>query len=428
MRHTVLTVAAHTLGCKVNKCDTDALLASLENAGYTIKEFNKPADIYIVNTCTVTHAGDKKSLQMIRRTRRQNPASYIAVCGCMPRGQAESVGKITEAGADFIFDTRKPEDLLAKLEEKNITASQTNNSNAPATAPKRTRAFIKIQDGCNRFCAYCIVPYVRGKITSRPLPEILTEAKTHLNQGIQEIVLTGIQVAAYGYDTGNNKNTLPALIKHLATLGPKRLRLSSIDPWAVNEEFLETVSTTPTLCPHFHLSLQSGCDKTLANMNRRYTTKDYAKVAKNLMALRPDMALTTDIIVGFPGESDEDFAQSLEFAKEMGFAKIHVFEYSQRAGTPAASMPNQIPSQVKSTRGEEMRATAKDLEKRFLQSQIEKQLPVLFEAKTPNDPETWQGHTENYCQVKATGTNLANKIVRVQITSTTGNNLTGHIM
>ncbi|MCL2378879.1 MAG: tRNA (N(6)-L-threonylcarbamoyladenosine(37)-C(2))-methylthiotransferase MtaB [Defluviitaleaceae bacterium] len=433
------TVAAHTLGCKVNKCDTDALLARLTNVGFSVGEFNQPADVYIINTCTVTHAGDKKSLQMVRRARRSNPAAFIAVCGCMPRGQAGSADKITNAGADFIFDTRKPEDLLEKLSEmlqaptsihaKDETITKDTVIHNSSKIAERTRAFIKIQDGCNRYCAYCIVPYVRGPAVSRPVTDILAEAEAHLKQGIQEIVITGIQAASYGYDTNSEKITFPKLIKHIADLGPKRLRLSSIDPWAVDDAFLSIVSDSPTLCAHFHLSLQSGADKTLAAMNRRYTTADYTAVVNKLRSLRPDMALTTDIIVGFPGESDDDFAQSLEFAKKMAFARIHVFEYSLRAGTPAAGFPGQVPGNIKSARGEKMRALAKTLEERFLHAQVGKQLPVLFESNASPQEGTimWQGHTENYCNVKAQGINLLNTIKQVQITGIEGNALTGNI-
>jgi len=413
-----ITAAVHTLGCKVNQCDGEALISKLQKAGISIQKFDQKSDIYIINTCTVTHTSDKKSLQMIRRARKFNPSAFIAVCGCLPNSLNETPDKITIAGADFIFDTRKPELLLDKLSE----IYQPPAATLPVTSiPTRTRAFIKIQDGCDRYCTYCIVPYVRGPIQSRPLSDILEEAKKHIKNGALEIVITGIQVASYGYDTGCVR--LPELIKHLVELEPKRLRLSSIDPWAVDDAFLSVVDNSPTLCSHFHLSLQSGSDKTLANMNRRYTTKDYAKAANKLKNLRSNVALTTDIIVGFPGETDEDFKESLHFAEDMGFSKIHVFEYSQRAGTQAATFPNQVPSQVKSARGEEMRALAKKLEQIFMNKQIGTNMPVLFETKT--NPNTWQGHTENYCTVQVQGTDMAGTIQKVKITGISGNSLIG---
>ena len=426
-----MAVAAHTLGCKVNQCDTEALLARLTEAGFAVRRFNRTADVYIINTCTVTQSGDKKSLQMVRRARRQNPTAFVAVCGCMPRGQADSESKIATAGADFIFDTRKPEDLLAKLEE--VFPGHMGHQGGQFTRhTERTRAFIKIQDGCDRYCAYCIVPYVRGPVVSRPPAEILAEADAHIDCGIKEIVLTGIQVAAYGYDTDNGKIALPGLIKLLTGRGIPRLRLSSIDPWAVDDAFLEAISYSPALCDHFHLSLQSGADATLSRMNRRYTTADYAAAANQLINLRPNMALTTDIIVGFPGESDEDFSQSLQFVNKMGFARVHVFEYSPRAGTPAADMPNQVPGHVKSARGKEMRTLVKNLEQRFLQSQLGKTVSVLFEAKTlesssPGRPETWQGHTTNYCLVKLQGVNLTNTERHVKITGVSDDGLVGDL-
>ena len=428
------SIAVHTLGCKVNRCDTEALLIRLAEAGFSICGFDRAADIYVINTCTVTHTGDRKSLQMIRRARRLNPSAFVAVCGCMPRSQADSADKITAAGADFVFDTRKPDDLLAKL------AGIFHNT-APHDSPdieslsERTRAFIKIQDGCDRYCTYCIVPYVRGPAVSRPYADILAEAEAHIQRGIQEIVLTGIQVAAYGYDTGSERIALPGLIRRLVSLSPKRLRLSSIDPWAVDDAFLAVVADAPALCSHFHLSLQSGSDMILARMNRRYTTADYAKAAEKLKALRPSMALTTDIIVGFPGEKDKDFTESLRFAANMGFSRIHVFEYSPRAGTPAAEFTGPVPSHVRTVRGKEMRDLAGKLEQQFLQAQVGTTAPVLFESeiqdlsgKARNSTDIWQGNTENYCTVRVQGTDLANSIRDVHITGVTGDGLAGNLL
>jgi len=420
------TVAAYTLGCKVNKCDTDALLAKLTGTGFIAQHLDNAPDIIIINTCTVTHAGDKKSMQAIRRFRRQNPSAFIAVCGCMPRSQADSIEKITAAGADFVFDARMPEDLLAKLSTTlPLLTTTTDFSTAADILNERTRAFIKIQDGCDRYCAYCIVPHVRGSVESRNPADIVAEAKAHFTRGVQEIVLTGIQVAAYGNITHSGCITLPGLIEMLSSL-PTRLRLSSIDPWAIDGAFLNVVAATPALCSHFHLSLQSGCDKTLARMNRRYTIADYANAAEKLKSIRPNLSLTTDIIVGFPGESNKDFEESLRFAEEMGFAQIHVFEYSPREGTPAASFPEQITSQIKTSRGGEMRALAQTLKERFFHSQIGKTTSVLFETKVKGTiEETWQGHTDNYCMVQVKGTNLANTICSVLITGISANGLIG---
>ena len=408
-----MTIALHTLGCKVNQYDSQALLKNMISAGYTLLNFNEKADIYIINTCTVTHTGDKKSLQMIRRARRLNPAAFVAVCGCMPNNQAND--KLTLAGADFIFDARKPDDLIAKLGKPlKSEIIETDYLN------ERIRAYIKIQDGCDRYCTYCIVPYVRGSVISRPKTEILAEVMTCLQQGVQEIVLTGIQVAAYGYDTGSEFITLPKLIKEINSIADIRLRLSSIDPWVVDDSFLVAVSDSPTLCSHFHLSLQSGSDKILSSMNRQYTVTDYANAAKSLRALRLDMALTTDIIVGFPGETDKDFQDTMDFAEAMSFSQIHVFEYSKREGTKAASLPNHVQNNVKSMRGEKMRVLASTLRNKFLKAQIGKTLPVLFETPT-------RGHTEHYCMVHVKSILPLNTIQNIIITGLTDNGLDGEL-
>ncbi|MCL2501003.1 MAG: tRNA (N(6)-L-threonylcarbamoyladenosine(37)-C(2))-methylthiotransferase MtaB [Defluviitaleaceae bacterium] len=397
------TFSLYTLGCKVNQCDADALSAKLKENGYIYT--SGKADIYIVNTCTVTQNVDKKSQQAIRRARRHNPAAFIAVCGCMEKGGLTS--------ADLTFDTRKPEDLLEAL-EKRFGAERTQEKNesprkAWGNAGERTRAFLKVQDGCDRYCAYCIVPYVRGAPVSYPLSGILKQVTSLTEQGIKEIVLAGIQLSSYGNDTGDVY--LPALIREIAVHAPEltRLRLSSLDPWAVSDDFLQAVAQTPALCDHFHLSLQSGCDATLALMNRRYTAADYGKAVDALRKVRPQAAITTDIIVGFPGESADDFNQSLSFAREMGFARIHVFPYSPRKGTKAAEMPDPIPPAVKKARNAEMLAAAAELKVRFLAAQAGSTQEVLFETPT-------QGHTRNYCMVRTESSSHPNTLANVHIT------------
>jgi len=405
------TIAAHTLGCKVNQCDTEALLARLTNIGCIIRDFNQPADIYIINTCTVTHASDKKSRQMIRRAKKQNPQAKIAVCGCMAQKDPATAQEI---GVDFIFDARKPD---AFIQEISNLIPNSNDTSQEDKSPTRTRAFLKIQDGCDRFCSYCIVPYVRGKPTSRPMAEILAEAELMLTNGALEIVLTGIQVASYGNDTKDA--TLPKLIEKISSFaGLKRLRLSSIDPCAVTPEFLQAVANSTVICDHFHLSLQSGSDTVLARMNRRYNTAGYANAAESLRKIFPNVAITTDIIVGFPGETDAEFNESLTFAQKIGFARIHVFEYSKREGTPAATLPNQVPDKIKTDRGKQMRQLAATLQTDFYKLQIGKTQPVLFETETA--PGEWQGHTTNYCPVQILcNENLANTIRPVEINSHT---------
>jgi len=402
-------VAAHTLGCKVNQCDTEALLARLVDIGCSIRNFKENADLYIINTCTVTHAGDKKSRQTIRRVSKQNPNAIVAVCGCMVKNDP-TIAQVL--GVDYVFDARAPEDFLEKV--THLMRDTTTPAATKAKIRTRTRAFIKIQDGCDRFCSYCIVPHVRGIPVSRPLADILSEAEDLIANGVQEIVITGIQVASYGEDLDNIN--LAKLVSQLVSLDLKSLRLSSFNPCAVTDEFLQVIASSNILCSHFHLSLQSGCDSTLARMNRRYTTAEYDATVDALRKIRPDAAFTTDIMVGFPGETNEEFAQTLEFVQKIGFMRIHVFEFSRRKGTPAATFPMQVPDKVKSERSQKMRDVAARLQLEFYEAQVGKVLPVLFEKEKPAD--TWHGHTSTYCPVEVMSkTNLANTICDVEITA-----------
>jgi threonylcarbamoyladenosine tRNA methylthiotransferase MtaB len=350
---------------------------------------------------------------MLRRAKKNNPDAYLAMCGCMAKNSP------APEGVDFVFDARKPDDFFSKINE----LSPGENFFVNNERISRTRAFIKIQDGCDRFCSYCIVPHVRGGLKSRDESEIICAAEKIISLGTLEIVLTGIQVAAYGKDIIGT--SLAALIKKIAALnGLARLRLSSIDPWAVDENFLHAVEVSPVLCSHFHLSLQSGCDEILEKMNRRYTTKNYADAAHALKKIRPDAALTTDIIVGFPGESDAHFEKSMAFVREMEFAKIHVFEFSPREGTPAAEFLGQTPHKIKSERGKKMRALADELRQNFLQKQIGKTQNVLIEKKKEN---FFAGNSENYCAVKIKSeTNITNQIIPVKISACEGEMLHGN--
>ncbi|MCL1844354.1 MAG: MiaB/RimO family radical SAM methylthiotransferase [Defluviitaleaceae bacterium] len=469
----MLKIAVHTLGCKVNQCDADALVASLCARGHNAfctRDFDQNADIFVINTCTVTHVSDKKSRQMLRRARKFNPNARIAMCGCMAKNSAQI------DGVDFVFDAREPHNFFEKARQARSghrghmseaarsleagsnfpvheKARQAPYPAAPPPTATKTRTFIKIQDGCDRFCTYCIVPHVRGELKSRPPHEILAEAEELVASGTLEIVLTGIQLAAYGQNFGtadtskmrpvpskpdslsfliketfstadtsemrpvpSNPNSLSFLIKEISACGVPRLRLSSIDPWAVTDEFLDAVQKSPALCDHFHLSLQSGCDATLLRMNRRYTPNEYAAVVTALKKIRPNAAVTTDIIVGFPGETDADFEESLRFAREMAFAQIHVFEYSAREGTPAASFSGQIPPKILHERGKIMRALAAELQKNFLNAQIGKIANVLFEKEKSRG--VFVGNTENYCAVTVEShENLVRTIRKVKITA-----------
>ncbi|MCL2286475.1 MAG: tRNA (N(6)-L-threonylcarbamoyladenosine(37)-C(2))-methylthiotransferase MtaB [Firmicutes bacterium] len=416
-------VTAHTLGCKVNQCDTEAVLELLVKQITVCKicNFNENADIYVINTCTVTHASDKKSRQIIRRARKQNPNAIVAVCGCMALSNPAAA---KELGVDFVFDARKPETFIDYIQQIfGDTANTLSISNGAGTLRTRTRAFVKIQDGCDRFCAYCIVPYVRGNPKSRPVPDILNEITGLVADGVQEIVLTGIQVASYGEDT-NDTNLSALITKISSTDSLKRLRLSSIEPYAVTDEFLAVAASSQVLCDHFHLSLQSGCNATLQRMNRRYTTAEYAKIVEQLREINPNIALTTDIIVGFPGETDEEFNQSMVFVKQVGFARIHVFEYSKREGTAAANFPGQVPDKTKTERSKQMRDLAALLQTNFYRRQIGKTVPVLFENSKKQNK--WVGYTSNYCPVEVyCEINLSNIICQVKITALTQDGLEG---
>lgn len=418
-----MTAAVCTLGCKVNQYDTETLLRQLSARGFTIKNFNEPADVYIVNTCTVTQVSDGKSRQMLRRAKRLNPRAMIAVCGCLAKLEPSSLHAI---GTDCVFEVRNADvffDALDAYTTSRVNQLPTNHpADPPVNAPRRTRAYVKIQEGCDRFCAYCIVPYARGPAVSRPADEILHETRALLAHGVQEIVLTGIHAASYGNDVGNI--TLPLLLEEVGSLdGLARLRLSSIEPCAADAAFLRVIRNIPALCDHFHLSLQSGCDRTLHRMNRRYTAAEYAEAAAAIREALPDAALTTDIIVGFPGESGDDFEESLRFAASMRFMRMHVFEYSPRAGTPAAGFDGQIPPAVKSERSRRMRALAADMARDFLQAHAGRRMPVLFETERGG---LWEGHTTNYMTVRVQSTmSLSGVIADVQINGTDGGVLYG---
>jgi threonylcarbamoyladenosine tRNA methylthiotransferase MtaB len=399
-----MTFTLYTLGCKVNQCDGENLTLALQKAGYTeINKKSAQADIYIINTCTVTHTADKKAMQQLRRARAANPQGFVAVCGCMARMVDGTAPKIP--GADLVFDTRQPSVLLDALAAWGAS-KHTPPQPAPESPPhRRTRAFLKVQDGCESFCAYCIVPYVRGKLTSLPIDEVISQANRLVQSGHKEIVLTGIQLAAYGKDltTGN----CAQLVAQMGTVkGLCRLRLSSLEPNIIDDEFVAALLRTPAVCDHFHLSLQSGCDKTLARMNRGYTTSQYAAAAQKLRTTFPQCAITTDIITGFPAEDDKDHEQSLEFVGQMAFARIHVFPYSRRDGTAAAAFEHQLPPEVKKARMRQMLRL--DVQDKFFAKQKKQTHEVLFE--TP-----FSGHTRNYCPVRVDKAQNVNTIKNVYI-------------
>ena len=389
--------------------------------GYEVVDFEEYADVYLINTCTVTNLGDKKSRQMIRRAKRINPNSVVVATGCYAQVASEEVAKIE--GINIVIGTKNRSEIVETVENyvaengvvNNVSDIMGEKEFEPLQISRltnRTRAYIKIQEGCNRYCTYCIIPYARGPIRSRKPEEVIEEVKKLAENGFKEVVLTGIHVASYGLDLGNI--TLADIIEKVHSVnGIERIRFSSMEPLAIDDDFVARMAKLPKVCDHYHLSLQSGCNRTLKRMNRKYNAEQYAEACERLRNAFPNVAITTDIIVGFPDETEEDFKESLAFAKKMKLDKIHTFPYSPKKGTPAAKMKNQISGDVKSQRSKEMIALSDKMNIDFLNNNIGKTVPVLFE-----DMENgfWQGHTTNYIKVLVkSDENLNNKIVDVKL-------------
>ncbi len=414
-------IAFITLGCKVNLYDTEAMAELFTEKGYEVVDFEEYADVYLINTCTVTNLGDKKSRQMIRRAKRINPNSVVVATGCYAQVASEEVAKIE--GINIVIGTKNRSEIVETVENyvaengvvNNVSDIMGEKEFEPLQISRltnRTRAYIKIQEGCNRYCTYCIIPYARGPIRSRKPEEVIEEVKKLAENGFKEVVLTGIHVASYGLDLGNI--TLADIIEKVHSVdGIERIRFSSMEPLAIDDEFVTRMAKLPKVCDHYHLSLQSGCNRTLKRMNRKYNAEQYAEACERLRNAFPNVAITTDIIVGFPDETEEDFKESLAFAERMKLDKIHTFPYSPKKGTPAAKMKNQISGDIKSQRSKEMIALSDKMNIDFLNNNIGKTVPVLFE-----DMENgfWQGHTTNYIKVLAkSDENLNNKIVDVKL-------------
>lgn len=415
-------IAFATLGCKVNMYDTEAMQELFAERGYEIVDFDDAADIYIINTCTVTNFGDKKSRQMIRRAKRNNPDAIVAAAGCYAQVAPETVAEIE--GINIVIGTKdraKIVEIIESYSDKTkvlnaVSDIKTERVFEPLQISRlkdRTRAYVKIQEGCNRYCSYCIIPYARGPVRSRQPEQVAEEVRRLAQNGFKEIVLTGIHVASYGLDLKNTD--LIGIVKLVHdTEGIERIRFSSMEPTAVTEEFVAEMKALPKVCDHFPLSLQSGCDKTLKAMNRRYTAKEYAEAVDRLRKAYPDVAVTTDIIVGFPNETEDDFKESAEFAKRVGLAKIHVFPYSPKTGTPAAKMTGQVAPDIKNDRAARLIAVSDSLNKEFTDSFKGRVMPVLFEIR--NKDGYFEGHTTNYIKVLAkTDCDIKNRILDVRM-------------
>ena len=427
-------VALHNLGCKVNAYEIEAMQQLLEEAGYEIVPFEPGADIYVINTCTVTNFGDKKSRQLIRKVKRQNENAIVAVVGCYAQTAPKELMEI--AGVNLVIGTKDRAQIVEMVEqydrangvENHVSDIMKERVFEPLSIQKlanRTRAYLKIQDGCSQYCSYCIIPYARGPIRSREPQEVVAEVKRLAKNGFKEVVLTGIHVASYGKD--RRDTSLLDILKQVHEVeGIERIRFSSIEPNVVTEEFAQTMAALPKVCDHFHLSLQSGCDKTLKEMNRKYDTEKYRQAAATLRKYLPKVALTTDIIVGFPGETEEDFRESYAFAEEIGFAKIHVFPYSPKRGTPAAARKDQLLNAVKSERSHTLIQLSDRMAADFLADAVGTDAEVLYERAVGEG--IYEGHTTNYMKVHGRSeADLTNRIAKTHITRAEGEMLFGDV-
>ena len=420
-------VSFYTLGCKVNQYETNAMAQKFKESGYEIVDMNDDiSDICIVNTCTVTNMSDRKSRHSLRRVKEKNPSAIIAAVGCyaqVAKNDLENMPEIdivlgNEEKANIVQYVEKFIENEKKLIEiEDIATKKEFEDMGQITYTEKTRAFIKVQDGCNQFCSYCIIPYARGRVRSRNAESIIKEITQIAQNGIKEVVITGIHVASYGRDFGNENGLIELLEKINEIEGIKRIRLGSLEPKIITEEFMQRLSKLEKICHHFHLSLQSGCDATLKRMNRKYTTSEVKEIIERLRRYYDEVMLTTDIIVGFPGETEEEFETTYQFLKQAKLYKMHVFQYSPRKGTRAAVMPNQIDGNIKEARSKKLIELSNENQKMYNQQLVGKEAEVLFEDKEVEDGITYfRGHTQNYVLVKyKTDENLENTLKLIKI-------------
>lgn len=428
-------VALHNLGCKVNAYETEAMQELLEKHGYEIVPFQEGADVYIINTCTVTNMADRKSRQMLHKARKMNPDSIVVACGCYVQAKKDDIPE----GIDIVVGNNKKQNIVEILEnyekEKNQDGQRETSDEQEketetyqeildinhekvyedlhlSTAAEHTRAYIKVQDGCNQFCSYCIIPFARGRVRSRNSEDVIREVKRLAEHGFREIVLTGIHLSSYGVDTGDD---LLHLIREVHNVeGIERIRLGSLEPRIVTDGFAAALAGLPKICPHFHLSLQSGCDATLQRMNRRYDTREYEEGCQILRKYFDHPAITTDVIVGFPGETEEEFAVTKEYLKRIHFYEMHIFQYSKREGTKAAVMEHQIPEPVKKERSNILLALEKKMSEEFREYYVGKQVTALMEEAYEFEGETYfTGYTKEYVKIAVkSAADLSNQFVK----------------
>ena len=413
-------VAFHTLGCKVNTYESNAMLKIFNEAGYQEVDFKQVADVYVINTCTVTNTGDSKSRQMIRKAIRKNPKATICVVGCYSQTAPEEIEKIE--GVGVVLGTQYRSDIVKYVDEHLETGEMVikvdNVMNLRKFEDlnidrfKNTRAFLKIQDGCNNFCTYCIIPYARGRVRSRQKESVLNQAQRLVDNGYVEIVLTGIHTAGYGEDL-DDYSFYELLVDLVKIKGLKRLRISSIETSQISDEIIDLIGSNEIIVDHLHVPLQAGSDATLKRMNRKYTTAEYLEKINKIRSYLPNIAFTTDVIVGFPGETDEEFEETYNFIKQVNYSELHVFPYSPRKNTPAAKMKDQVNDQIKHERANRLLQLSKELNHEFALKQIGKTLKVLFEKR---DGEYLIGHAGDYLKVKVkTADNLIGEIVTIKI-------------
>ena len=426
-----MRIAIYTLGCKVNQYETQAMEQELTARGHELVDFEQPADAYIINTCSVTAISDKKSRQMIRRARKLNPDAIVAACGCYVQTHTDEV---VELGIDLVGGTGQRMEFLRQLltaaeKQTRVLVDDALHRHEFEILPaggqmSRTRAMLKVEDGCRNFCTYCIIPFARGPVRSLPISEAVAQTGQLAAEGYQEVVITGIEISSWGQDLDGEKSLMDLLEAVSAAAGEMRLRLGSPEPRTITEDFCRRAAKLTNLCPHFHLSLQSGCDETLRRMNRRYDTERFYKSVTLLREFFPGVAITTDLITGFPGETEEEFQKTLDFIRRCEFAQIHVFPYSVRPGTRAAAM-EQLPKSVKEERAARAGEVAAQLHEQYLQSCVGQVYPVLFEQ--PGREGEFTGHAPNYMEVTAPGEDLHNCLRPVRITGVKGTILKGEI-
>ena len=433
-----MKVAFATLGCRVNVYESEAMTEKFIKEGYEVAAFDEFSDVYVINTCTVTNMGDKKSRQMISRARRKNPEAIVAVVGCYSQIASEEISQIS--GVDVVLGSRNKGEIVywvnrAREERKQVVEVSDVLKNKQFEElfieeyQDKTRAFLKIQDGCNRFCSYCLIPFARGAVCSKEPEKIISEVKELAKNGFKEIILSGVHTASYGVDLDGNWSLVKVLEEIHEVEGIERIRIGSIDPTFFSEGVIEKIVELKKMCPHFHLSLQSGCDATLKRMNRHYTAEDYKVVVENLRNHMPDVSITTDIIVGFPGETEKEFNETYNFLSDIKLSKMHIFKYSPRSGTKAAEMEFQVDGNIKEQRSNKLIELNSKNEKAYMEKFLNRKMEVLYEEQVKGREDYYIGYTPNYIKVitPSAEVDLKSKIVTTKLIAVESENMIGEI-